>query len=53
MTYTITILHHHDNWTEEERQLAKDHYMCKLRTVQPEGLNKRHGDFARYFYKAF
>ena len=51
-TYTITILEHHNNWTLEDRLLAEDYYMSRLRTIHPEGMNKRHGDLVKYFYNA-
>lgn len=49
----FTIIEHNPNWNTEEREAAEDHYMCLLHTLSPSGMNRRCGDFAKYFYSSF
>jgi len=49
----VTILDNNPNWSKSERLHREDFYMCKLKTFEPTGLNKRHCDFVKYFYDYF
>ena len=51
--YTITILDHNEKWTTQERQYNEDLYMCRLQTLHPGGMNKRHSDFVKEFYSSY
>ena len=31
----------------------EDYYICKLKTIELDGLNVRHGTFAKFYYNQF
>ena len=42
----VHILGQNPKWKKTERLVLEDYYMCKLKTIEPDGLNTKHGMFA-------
>ena len=49
----VHILDHNPKWKKIERLVLEDYYMCKLKTIEPDGLNTKHGVFAKLFYNEY
>ena len=49
----VHILDHNPKWKKIERLVLEDYYMCKLKTIEPDGLNTKHGMFAKLFYNDY
>ena len=50
---TITILDHRPDYDEQKLRNLEAYYMCRLKTLQPTGLNKSANDLIKYFYNIF
>jgi len=48
--YTITILDRNEKWDVNDRLFFEDFYISKLKTLHPNGMNRRHNDMVKYFY---
>ena len=46
----VRILDNDPRWGNIDRWTMEDFYMCKLKTIEPDGLNVRHGIFTKLFY---
>ena len=44
---------HDPNWKKTETLVSEDYYMCKLKTIEPDGLNTEHGMFAKLFHNDY
>ena len=49
----VHILDHNPKWKKIERLVLEDYCMCKLKTTEPDGLNTKHGMFAKLFYNEY
>ena len=49
----VRVLDSSEKWNEVDRLTMEDFYMSKLKTIKPQGLNARHGLFAKLYYKQF
>ena len=49
----VRILDNNPRWGNIDRWTMEDFYMCKLKTIEPDRLNVRHGIFAKLFYNQF
>ena len=49
----VRILDNNPRWGNIYRWTMEDVYMRKLKTIEPDGMNVRHGIFARLFYNQF
>ena len=49
----VHILDHNPKWKKTERFVLEYYYMCKLKTVEPDGLNTKHSMFAMLFYNDY
>ena len=49
----VRILDSSEKWNEVDRLTMEDFYMSRLKTIEPQGLNARHGLFAKLCYKQF
>jgi hypothetical protein len=49
----VTILDHNAKWTETDRINREDFYISTLKTRHPDGINRRCGELAQYFYDVF
>ena len=49
----VHILNHNPKWKKTERLVLEDYYMCKFKTIEPDGLNTKHGMFAKLFYNDY
>ena len=47
----VRVLDSNEKWNEVDRLTMEDFYMSKLKTIEPQGLNARHGLFAKLYYK--
>lgn len=39
----------HGEWTQEERREKEDYYICKYKTLQPEGMNQKIGKLGSFY----
>ena len=49
----VQVLDSSRKWYEVDRLTMEDFYMSKLNTIEPQGLNARHGLFAKLYHKQF
>ena len=49
----VHILDHNPKWRKIERLVFENYYMCKLKAIEPDGLNTKHGMFAKLFYNEY
>ena len=49
----VHLVAHNPKWKKTERLVLQDYYMCKLKTIEPDGLNIKHGMFAKLFYNDY
>ena len=49
----VHILDHNPKWKKIERLVLEDYHMCKLKTIEPDGLNTKHGMFPKLFYNEY
>ena len=49
----VHILDDKPKWKKIERLVLEDYYMCKLKTIEADGLNTKHGMFAKLFYNDY
>ena len=45
----VHILDDNPKWKKAERLVLEAYSMCKLKTIEPDGLNTKHGMFAKLF----
>jgi len=50
--FNVTLLDHNSNWNINDRLFFEDLYIAKLKSLSPNGMNNRHNDIVKYFYKA-
>ena len=46
-------VHIHPKWKKTDRLVLEDYDMCKLQSVEPVGLNTKHGMFAKLIYNDY
>ena len=44
----VRILDNNPKWRDIDQLTMEDYYICKLKTIEPDGLNVRHGTFANF-----
>ena len=49
----ITVLDHRPNFDDRQLKNLESFYMCKLKSLQPTGLNKCSSDLTKHFYNLF
>ena len=49
----VRVLDSSEKWNEVDRLTIEDFYMSKLKTIEPQGLNAKHGLFAKLYCKQF
>ena len=49
----VTILEHNPQWSNYDRKQKEDLYIGILHTLQPQGMNRKHGEIVKYFYTGF
>ena len=49
----VRILDNNPKWRDVDRLTMEDYFICKLKTIEPDGLNVRHGTFAKFYYNQF
>ena len=49
----VQMLDHNLKWKKLDRLVLEHYYICKLKTIEPDGLNAKHGMFAKLFYNDY
>ena len=49
----VQIFDNNPKWREIDQLTMENYYICKLKTIDPDGLNVRHGTFAKFYYNQF
>ena len=49
----VRILDNNPKWRDIDQLTIEDYYICKLKTIELDRLNVRHGTFAKFYYNQF
>ena len=49
----VRILDSTPRWRDIDQLTMEDYYIYELKTIKPDGLNVRHGTFAKFYYNQF
>ena len=49
----VRILDNNPKWRDIDQLTMEDYYICTLKYIEPDGLNVRHGTFAKFYYDQF